>query len=281
MKKVFGTRFSLIGDIVMSLPILDYLYEQHGDYYLYFSIAQKCKQSEPIFRNQKYINEIKISDFHESLGANDKSIINNCDIVFDVHPQHPKENDWYNYRNCVEETALMAGLDPNIFKNKKPSLTQYWQDKQFFNKKSIAIWPFAGYGNGLNRSPSVFWWSNTIDMLLKDGFEIFHFGAEIEPSLSKDIKYHKLTDLSFFKQIQYSLCCGYAIGTDSGSMWVIGAYNKIPQINLITNWLPNHNLNKLALAPEGHKVYNMYADGCCDNINQEQILQKINEIIRL
>ena len=54
---IFGTRFSLIGDTVMSLPILPYLKEKVGDYYLYFSIAQKCQQSAPIFLNQDYISD--------------------------------------------------------------------------------------------------------------------------------------------------------------------------------------------------------------------------------
>ena len=77
------------------------------------------------------------------------------------------------------------------------------------------------------------------------------------------------------------MCCNAAIGTDSGSMWVIGAYNKIPQINLITNWLPNHFQNKLALAPVGEKTFNLYADNGCSNISIEDTLFKLNEIFRI
>jgi ADP-heptose:LPS heptosyltransferase len=46
MIKIFGVRGSLIGDIIMSLPILDYLKEKYGNYYLYFAIAQKCQQAK-------------------------------------------------------------------------------------------------------------------------------------------------------------------------------------------------------------------------------------------
>ena len=75
--KIWGTRFSLIGDIVMSLPILEHLKDIYGTYYCYFSIAQKCKQSLPIFINQPLINEIKISDLPEELGDLDNAIISN------------------------------------------------------------------------------------------------------------------------------------------------------------------------------------------------------------
>jgi ADP-heptose:LPS heptosyltransferase len=278
--KIFGTRFSLIGDIVMSLPILDYLKDKYGEYYMYFSIAKKCEQSAPIFYNHPLINSIKISDYHEDLGENDFEIISKCDLVFNVKPPHPQEQDWYNYRNCIEETALMAGLDPKLFKDKVPSLKQYWDDEHIY-EKTIAIWPFAGYGQGLERSPSKDWWELLISRLINNGYKILHFGVDNEPNLSNNENYKKITNLSFFEQIKYSLCCNAVIGTDSGSMWVTAAYNKIPQINLITNWLPNHFQNKLALAPIGEKTINLYADNGCSNISIEETVFKINEIFRI
>lgn len=274
--KIFGTRFSLVGDIIMSLPILDYLKEKHGQYYLYFSVAKKCEQAAPLFYNQPLISSIKISDLHEDLGTSDLEIISNCDLVFDVKPPHPKEQDWYNYRNCIEETALMAGIDPQLVKDRIPSLNQYWEGKEVVDR-TIAIWPFAGYGQGLERSPSKEWWEFVINDLIDNNYKVFHFGVDAEPNLCDSKNYKKLTNLSFFEQIQYSLSCCSAIGTDSGSMWVLAAYNKIPQINLITNWLPNHFQNKLALAPVGEKTINIYADNGCDNISKENILPKINE----
>ena len=281
MKKIWGTRFSLVGDIIMSLPILDYLHEIHGDIYTHFCIAQKCQQSLPLFLNQPLINNIKISDQHEGLGEDDFKIIKECDIVINVAPNHPKEQDWYNYRSCVEETALMAGFDPSIFSNRIPNLIQYWQDDiALFNngKKTIVIWPFAGYGQGASRSPSLNWWNECINILLEK-YNIIHAGVDTEPVISSNPNYKRITNLSFFEQVKASLNCDLAVGTDSGSMWVLGAYGKIPQINLITNWLPSHNSNLLSLAPTGKRTINMFGHGICDNINITELVNKINENI--
>jgi ADP-heptose:LPS heptosyltransferase len=280
MTKIFGTRGSLIGDIVMSLPILDYLKEKYGNYYLYFAIAQKCQQAAPLFLNHPGINQIKITDYYENLGGKDAKIISTCNIVFNVFPSHPKEQDWYNYRNCVEETALMAGIDPKKLPTQIPKLVQYWENSSLSNKaKTIAVWPFAGYGTGLNRSPSKEWWEKVVSGLIIDGYKVFHFGSPNEPNLILNHeKYLNLTNDSFFEQVRLSLNCSRAIGTDSGSMWVIAAYNKIPQINLMTNWLPNHVNNKLALAPIGTLVKNLYSDNKCDNIDIETVINEINSL---
>jgi ADP-heptose:LPS heptosyltransferase len=280
MTKIFGIRGSLIGDIIMSLPILDYLKEKYGSYHLYLAIAQKCKQAKPLFLNNPYINEIKITDNFESLGVNDLKLMAECDIAFNIFPTHPKEHDWYNYRNCVEETALMAGIDPKELTTQTPRLKQYWQNSYLSNtKKTVAIWPFAGYGKDFHRSPSKEWWIKVSNRLLKEGYKILHFGAPNEPILiTNDNNYINLTNESFFEQIKYSLDCSFAIGTDSGSMWVIGAYNKIPQINLITNWLPNHINNKLSLAPVGNLAKNLYSDQKCDYISIENLFNEIKSL---
>jgi ADP-heptose:LPS heptosyltransferase len=280
--KIWGTRFSLIGDIVMSLPILEHLKDIYGTYYCYFSIAQKCKQSLPIFINQPLINEIKISDLPEELGDLDNAIISKCDIVLNVKPQHPNEQDWYNYRSCVEETALMAGFDPYKFTGKVPKLLQYWPDDHKINtsSKNIVIWPFAGYGQGIARSPSLEWWKKCLEILINDfGYKIIHAGVDSEPDIINHQNYKRITQMSFFDQIKESLKADLAIGTDSGSMWVIGAYSKIPQINLITNWLPNHHTNLLSLAPTGDKTINLFAQDGCDNISINDLINKINENI--
>lgn len=281
MKKIFGIRGSLIGDIIMSLPILEYLKQEYRDeYYMYFVIAQKCEQAKPLFFYHPLINDIKITDNYESLGINDLKLQSECDFCFDIFPTHPKEIDWYNYRNCVEETALMASINPEALQQKTPKLIKYWDNKNLYkNQKTIAIWPFAGYGTGLNRSPSLYWWSQVVSRLLKNNYKVIHCGTPNEPQLINDnCNYINITKYSFFDQIQYTLECSLVIGTDSGSMWVTAAYGQIPQINLLTNWLPRHKKNKFALAPIGNVTKNLYADNGCDNINIESLFNEINSI---
>lgn len=283
--KIFGTRMSMIGDIIMSLPVLQKLHEIINEPYTILSIAQKCKQIIPLLEGHPLINEIKISDLYEGLGEYDFEIMKNCNIILPVRPEQP-EPFWYNKYNLVEQTTIMAGF--------KPSFTHGIYPKLYINKdlseykknnNTICIWPFAGYGStvkypGTERSPSLLWWQMCVDILIKNNFHVLHCGVNIEPSLSFDDKYIKITDMSFADQIYHSLGCNLIIGTDSGSMWVTSAYGITPQINLITNWSPNHYNNKLALAPVGNKVKNIYKDNTCSNVNIEnELIPIIYEIL--
>jgi len=276
---IFGIRMSLIGDTIMALPMLKYFEDYFGEYTMIFSIAKKCQQAKNLYLNQKNIDYIKISDEAEGLGPQDEEIINQCNIFVNPTPDHHffLEQDWYNYRSCVDETLLMGGINPDSVRDKTPSLTQHWESPESFNKKVLCIWPFAGYGAtqmaGTERSPSPKWWKKLITELVKKRYKVCHFGMECEPDLSRSKKYYKrFTNLSFFEQVQLSLCCGCAIGTDSGSMWVLGAYNKMPQINLLTNWQKGHKKNFLALAPVSEKSINIFAEDGCDNIGKEDVL---------
>lgn len=277
--KIFGTRMSLVGDIIMSLPVLQKLCEIVDEPYVYFSIAQKCQQARELFIGHPLIQEIKISDGFEELGENDYKIIQQCDIVLPVRPNPPKRSDWYNYRDLIEETTVMAGFNPEFTKSILPNL-YINRSIIYAEEKTVSIWPFAGYGQGLQRSPSKEWWEQAVSKLINNGYSIIHCGVECEPVLSNHEKYTNITKQSFVDQIYASLGCNGSIGTDSGSMWVLAAYHKIPQINLITNWLPNHFQNKLALAPVGKKVINMYADNGCSNISIEELIHNVNENFR-
>ena len=90
-----------------------------------------------------------------------------------------------------------------------------------------------------------------------------------------------MTNLNFCDQIFKSLGCKIIIGTDSGSMWATGAYSMVPQINLLSNWLPNHHSNKTALAPEGNLTQNILSDSFSSNHKIQELLCKTDEIIRL
>jgi len=278
---IFGIRMSLIGDTIMALPMLNYFDEKYGKYNLIFSIAKKCQQAKELYLKDERITKIKISDNREDLGNNDYQIIKqHCHIFINPVPEHPfiLEQDWYNYRNCVDETLYMGGINPNEVLDKYPKLYQYWESPEKYDSKNICIWPFAGYGAtqmaGVERSPSKDWWGSLIKTLTHKGYNVFHFGMDNEPNLSDSKRYKRFTNLSFFKQVQLSLCCGFAIGTDSGSMWVLGAYNKIPQINLLTNWQTNHHRNFLALAPVSRQAINLFAKDGCDNIKKEKMAFK-------
>ena len=257
MIKIWGTAFSLIGDLIMSLPQLNYFKNKHKDIYVNFVIHKKIAYCAPLFFNHPLIDKILISGKWSSFDAKDYDFASKCDVLTTkidhktkkIYDRvHPAEVDWYNKRSCIDENALMSGindLDNFLTKNEKiPYLTKwfdsgfediqkkgaYTYDKVYSKKndilsKSVAIWPFAGYGRSKNINPSLNWWKNLVSDFNNKSIKVFHFGYMNEPSLSDNILYYeKLTDLDFFSQIKISLGSKLSIGTDSGSMWVLSAY---------------------------------------------------------
>jgi ADP-heptose:LPS heptosyltransferase len=82
-----------------------------------------------------------------------------------------------------------------------------------------------------------------------------------------------------FEQIKTCLGCDLVVGTDSGFNWLIGSYGH-PMINLLSVTFSKHTQNLLAFAPDNYlnNNINLFADGGCDNINQEEILESIDKL---
>lgn len=282
-KKIFAGRGSILGDIIMFLPALNVLKKKYEGCSITLPVAKKCQQIVPLLLTHPLIDSIYITEAHEGLNKEDEKWIldQNFDLVFDPFPSHQKE-DWYNDVPCVQETLRMAsqtllvGYGLLSKEEKLPRL--YWPQPEK-EKNTIYIWPFAGYGKAPHRSPSVKWWQELLKELLLN-YKIIHCGSDNEPILSEDSNYSKITNLPYSEQIIKSLSGTLHLHTDSGSGWIVGAYQIVPQINLITNHLPNHNTNKLALAPIGSKCHNVYADSGCDNIPQKDVLDLIEKLVK-
>ena len=290
MIKIWGTAFSLIGDLIMSLPQLTYFKKKYDNTYINFVIHKKISYCAPLFFNHPDIDKIIISGEWSSFNSSDYKIAKECDVVTTsldhsnkmILDRKHEEKFWYNHRNCIEETALMSGItdlnetlttnekipylkkwfDPGFEDEQKKAAYTYKKEESKRNKilgKSLAIWPFAGYGRSKNRNPSEEWWKQLVLTLTNNSINVYHFGYFKEPKLSENKKYyHNLTNLDFFNQIKISLGSKLAIGTDSGSMWVLAAYNH-PIIVLGTNWYDNHTNNLKATIPpikNGECIFN-------------------------
>ena len=290
MVKIWGTSFSLIGDLIMSLPQLTYFKKKYNNAYINFVIHKKISYCAPLFYNHPDIDKIIISGEWSSFSSDDYKVASECDVVTTkldhvnkkILDRKHDDKFWYNRRDCIEETALMSGItdfnkilnsdekipylkkwfDSGFEDEQKKAAYTYEKEESKRNKilgKSLAIWPFAGYGRSKNRNPSEEWWSRMISKLTDNSINVYHFGYFKEPKLSGNKKYyHYLTNLDFFNQIKISLGCKLAIGTDSGSMWVLAAYNH-PIIILGTNWYDNHTENLKATIPpikNGECIFN-------------------------
>lgn len=288
--KIWGVRCSLIGDTIMSLPVLNHLEKAFPNSYKYFCVQNKCAQSAPIYFNHPLIDKIHIT--YESFpGEKEKPLISECDFVINTSPAVYESGTWFNKRGQVEECFLMAGFLQEEFdelseKEKKPYLNKWFDvDKK---NKTLGIWPFAGYGKQMYRAPSEKWWKNLISKLIKSGWKIAHFGWMEEPPLSDSSSYTFFGKESFFEQIKICSGCEISICTDTGSAWVFGAYG-LPQITLLTNhftqdddygtFTGKHTENFLAFAPINYNDLNinLFAEDGCDNIKHEDVLKTIKE----
>lgn len=290
MKKntIIGARPQLGGDTVFCEPILHYWKIKYPESEITWCIANKCKQFARFWRDHPLIDHLLISsdpegDLYEIDGKtyNQKT----DELPFDVRTPHfnpPAPTD-YTYNtpdsNCVTVAWKMAGLDLSDYYNlpreyQRPRL--YRKDKST-NQNYISIFPFAGYGQGFARSPSDLWWKAMIEILIAEGYAVVHFGHPSEPTLSKEWNYYKLTYLPLYEQVCQAADSRMAIGTDSGSMWLLGAQNAAPLINLLTFHMPNHNQNPLALAPMHYskKQIDLFHPASCSHISHLEVLAAV------
>jgi hypothetical protein len=280
----------------MGLPMLTYFEKKYPGSYKYWVIEKKCAMSAPFYFNHPLIDRIKITDKWSGFGEEDRRIMSECDIVCIREGWKHSSESWYNEKNCVEETAFIAGITDikNILTEEelKPILYR-WFNIGFNNpnyntysknykenvnefENNIAIYPFAS-GAGAGRSPSIAWWKKMITILIDNGYTVFHYGRPTDPILSTSDQYVCYIHLSLFEQMQATLCSKVTIGTDSGAMWLVGAYSH-PAIHLMTNWMPNHRKNFLALEPVNKCGKTLFEQGGCDNIQQTKVLDMVNDI---
>lgn len=282
--KIWGWRQSLIGDQIMALPLLNWAEKKWPGSFKYWHIARKCSQAAPLYYNHPLVNQIVISDCNEGFGPRDIEIAKSCDIVFNTMPSHPNGDvEWANIRDVYHETALMAGLSEEDYasispEDKRPKLVKWFETER--KTRAIAVWPFAGYGNiqkGRSRNPSYFWYCELVKRLSLEGYTVYQCGHNNDfykegGAITGAIDVRRL---SFFEQIQFTLGCDLMIGTDSGSSLVVGAYELIPQVSLLTDCIPGHVQNLTALQTNSPLNKSFVEVGSADNIKIDQIIEHI------
>lgn len=294
--RIFGFHSNLIGDLVMALPCLNYYEKLYPGSYKIWHIDGKCAQAAPVFFNHPLIDRIKISKNPESYDAEDFELMRKCEIVINTRPEHT-DLYWYNKRSCVEETALMAGVNLDKFndlsiKEREPSLNMWFKPGLFDSKsvgyckkdyipeltdknKIIAIKPFSGYGPGSKRSPSRLWWEILVSELIELGYTVRHFGFVNEPLLSMSKNYQRFTHLSFFEQIKVALDSKVSVLCDDGFAWILGAY-KHPSIQILCFWQDKHTENPLAFAPINAEAINLHSfTDKCDDVPVEEVIKYV------
>lgn len=285
----------------MALPLLKFFEKKYPNSFKYWVIEQKVSQSAPLYFNQPLIDKIRITEAWGNFGPSDEKIMKTCDYICprSVALRRP---DWYNYYDQIHATAINAGINLDEFneilteEEKIPQLHRWFpigklkanahgyskSIKEIKSDKTIAIWPFAQYTISHQigkRSPSEKWWKNITAEFIKNGYNVRHFGYITEPKLSDHEMYQHCVLMSFFDQIKYALDSEVCIGTDSGSMWVMSAYEH-PSICLMSNWISGHNKNFSSLNPIGKNTHHIFKEEGTEKITFTEIfdlMRKINE----
>lgn len=276
--KIIGLRPSKGGDLITSLPVLNLLEKKYPNSYKTVSVAKKNSVFAQLLFNHPLIDRIHINEILENPNQSDINFFNSHDIIISPSLQHP-DPYWYNKYHMVEENFIMMGLDWNELdeESRIPKLTKWFTHDKF--SKHIALWPMAGSGLDIKRSPSKEWYLKLIELILNNtDYNIFQFGHPNDFRLDDNKRVINLNNLDFFEQIKMTLGCSFMIGTDAGSSLVMGAYN-FPQITLLTDWMENHTSNFEALAPLNKNNISIFEKGGCDNIKHAKVLETIKQLI--
>ena len=263
VKIIGGSRPSLLGDCVCSLPFLTYLEKTYPESIKIGFLDLKCIQLAPLLHNQQYLDGIRISERSDQMTEKDEEYFKKFDIAFSPFPTITEEN-YYNKRGVVEETFKMSTLwnDENwgrimpeewnklTEEERFPRLNQWFEVKT--NNNYIALWASSGYDkNPVNqkRNPSKEYWAGLVNRLIKDGYNVAQLGTQNHDLISGEVL--DLRHYSLFEAVRFSLGCT-SVGLDSGSMWCVAALGG-NQVLLTTLWRENHVTNPSALVPVNWK----------------------------
>lgn len=280
--RVLGCRPHLIGDTCMAVAVAQAIRHWHPDAYFYWAVSAKCSQAAPLYLDHPAIDRIIVEDA-EGYGPRALEIAKTCRHVFNPLPQHPTGDRWVNEEgvNIYSETFRMAGLSLESYRAlpmdvQIPRLSQWFKTER--RPKAVAIWPGARQGEKENRRvPPHQWWLDLSIRLGQEGYVVYHCGHPNEfagqAPLGDDVR-HK----SFMEMIALSLGCDAVIGTDSGSMVALAAYQSIPTISLLCPHWPRHTQNPFAFGPLGARHRNLWAPSN-DGHSVDDVVAALKEMV--
>jgi ADP-heptose:LPS heptosyltransferase len=293
--RIFGTVYNLVGDLIICLPYLNYFEKKYPGSYKIWGIYRKVDFCAPLYFNHPLIDRIHITDKHASFGDRDKELMDTCDIV--IPPMRGGDRRWYNKMGPIEARALWSGLDLEDMRKVMdpedwvPRLERWFEpgfettqstysrtpDIQPDHSDVIAIFPGAGTDLRGKRIAGNKWWDELIKELIKEGYRVFHFGHPLEESITDNPKYTQYISLPFMSQIKLCLSTKLTIGTDSGSMWVVGAYAH-PAIHLMGYWLRGHRQNPTATAPINENSVTIFKKEGVSNIQISDVIEAVGDM---
>jgi len=256
----------------------------------------KCSQAAPAFINHPLIDKLIVSNEWQNEDPRFIEIKKNCDVVINQRGPHYSQT-WqddcitqidlqfksagiFDHRDVLEEAELHPVLykwwtDPRDVDH--PANAGYGSTKNRNPKsnKEVCIIPFAKYGNGGNRNPTKQWWDILVEILVGQGYTVYHIGWGKDPHIDKCIR---LCDLSYFEQIKYAVQSDVTVSSDAGTSWYVAAYGT-PIAVVTTFWNPNHKQNEYAYVPPNPNVELFFNPKSCNLVKHKSIIDYIERVV--
>ena len=278
------TRLSMLGDCIASLPFAVYLEKCFPNSIKIALLDKKCVQLAPLLLNTPYIDGVRITEKPDQITQNDENYFKKFDLVFEPFAPIVKEN-WFNEMNLIEATFKMNWLkgkgriNPAEWEKldrleRMPRLTRWFDAER--NDGYVAIWGNSGYAvdpTNQKRNPSREYWGGLVNRLIKEGYKVAQLGTLYHEPINDNVI--DLRHLSLFEAVKLSVGCT-SIGTDSGSMHVVGALGG-NQLLLTTFWRNGHVTNPDALIPVNYKnrAINLFHPTNINTIEYDKIIEGI------
>ncbi len=229
MNRYCGFQLGLRGDLCMATVAARILKRHDPSSHLTFMLGHDYADMAGLFLNNPWIDQLHIA--HSPKDAYDREDLKwiaeqQFNVVFNPMAQHPDGDGWWIHRNQGLEAAHMHGL-PTAGESPKIQLTKWFKETDGL-RDYVALMPFAGfYAPQNDKRLSVAKAQEIVDALRANGHKVLQIGGPGEPRLENA----EWRDTDFFGSVRNVLGCKAFIGTDSGIMWALSAYD-MPTIGL-------------------------------------------------
>lgn len=225
MIKIIGGLHGLSGDLVMQTSALKSLKKLVPNSHYTMAVSQKYQNILPLFYNNFLIDDFHVWDGNDAgLTENDINYQKNFDIILPVFPKHIN-NNWYNYRHYLEETALMLGLAPN-YEDIGCFLNPWFGKNEKYNNY-VSISAFPSQSTNLSKTLEIEKWAQIVDEINKLGFKAIQLGGKFDIQIPGAEK----PNFTFLEAAQCLYSSRLQITTDTSWAWIGSAY-KISAIGL-------------------------------------------------
>jgi ADP-heptose:LPS heptosyltransferase len=222
MIKALGFNQGQIGDLAMQVVLCKRFKNIFPDSHITFGINKKYESCKDIFKENKYIDDIKIWDGYDDWPTKiDKKFLDDYsseyDYIFNPMSCHI-DQQWYTKTHHIQAFANNHGLGK--IEDLKIDLERWFDlDKKY--KNCIAITAFSS-ATGIRDIPKDFC-NKIIDYIHSLGYETIQLGLKNHEKLNTT---YEPIGGSVIEDVIIAASCKMVLTTDTGMNWIMSGYKQ-------------------------------------------------------